>query len=209
MLEMSLDSIADAALALVDRDGPDALSMRTLAAELGFATMTLHRHVGSREELLDAMVDRVTLRIAAGDDDGEWHEQYAALFQRLHQVMVAHPGLVRLRLTRPFLSPGVVRLAERGLALLHGAGFAPTEAIKAYRSTYLFTLGCAAYVDYLDPAGAQQRTRTALAALPPEAFPYLTSNLNTIVPGVSGNDAFDYGLAHLVTALCHAPVHRD
>src|SRR5258707_13375661 len=25
-------------------------------------------------------------------------------------------GLVRLRLTRPFLSPGVVRLAERGLA---------------------------------------------------------------------------------------------
>ncbi|MGH3907503.1 MAG: TetR/AcrR family transcriptional regulator C-terminal domain-containing protein, partial [Pseudonocardiaceae bacterium] len=51
------------------------------------------------------------------------HERYTALFQRLHQVMVAHPGLVRLRLTRPFLSTGVVRLAERGLALLHEAGF--------------------------------------------------------------------------------------
>lgn len=206
MHEMSL-SIADAALALVDRDGPEALSMRTLAAELGMATMTLHRHVGSREELLDAMVDRVTTDVAAGDDEGEWHEQYATLFQRLHQVMVAHPGLVRLRLTRPFLSPGVVRLAERGLELLHGADFTPTEAIKAYRSTYLFTLGCAAYVDHLDPADAQHRTRTALAALPPQEFPYLTGNINTIVPGVSGNDAFDFGLAHLVTALRRA--HQD
>ncbi|MGH8951606.1 MAG: TetR/AcrR family transcriptional regulator, partial [Acidimicrobiia bacterium] len=120
---MSVHSIADAAVAFVDREGPDALSMRTLAAELGVATMTLHRQVGSREELLDAMVDRVTADVAVGDVQGEWHERYTALFQCLHQVMVAHPGLVRLRLTRPFLSTGVVRLAERGLALLHEAGF--------------------------------------------------------------------------------------
>jgi AcrR family transcriptional regulator len=163
--------------------------------------MTLHRHVGSRDELLDAMVDRVTSDITSVPDTGQWHEQYAALFRWLHGVMITHPGLIRLRLTRPFLSPGVVRLAERGLTLLGDAGFPPEEAINGYRSTYLFTLGCAAYVDHLDPAAAQRRTRTALAALPPEEYPYLTGNINTIVPGVSGTAAFEYGLTNLINTL--------
>ncbi|MEV6527422.1 TetR/AcrR family transcriptional regulator C-terminal domain-containing protein [Longispora sp. NPDC051575] len=200
-LNPSRDSIAEAAVALVDREGPDALTMRRLADHIGIPVMTMQRTVGSRDELLDAMVDRVTLTIADVPDSGEWHEQFASLFVWLHDVMTTHPGLVRLRLSRPFLSPGVVRLAERGLALLAGAGFTPEEAIIAYRSTYLHTLGCAAYVDHLDPAAAQQRTRTALAALPPAQFPYLTDHLDTVVPGVSGNAAFEFGLANLIDGL--------
>ena len=50
-------------------------------------------------------------------------------------------------------------------------------------------------MDHLDPAGAQRRTRTALATLPPEEYPYLSGHINTIVSGVSGADAFNHGLA--------------
>jgi AcrR family transcriptional regulator len=52
------DDVIDAALALVEHGGPEALSMRKLAAELGVATTTIYWHVGNRDELVLAVVRR-------------------------------------------------------------------------------------------------------------------------------------------------------
>ena len=58
---LNRDSIARAALALVDRDGSEALSLRKVAGELGVGTMTLYHYVPSREALV---ADIVALLVA-------------------------------------------------------------------------------------------------------------------------------------------------
>lgn len=64
------DDVVDAALALVHAGGPDALTMRKLAAELGVATTTIYWHVGNRDELVLAVVQRQAERQASSEVHG-------------------------------------------------------------------------------------------------------------------------------------------
>src|ERR1700751_4939270 len=52
---LSADAIVAAAVRLADAEGLEAVSMARVAHELGFTTMSLYRHVGSKEELLQLM----------------------------------------------------------------------------------------------------------------------------------------------------------
>jgi AcrR family transcriptional regulator len=54
-----------AAATIVERDGPTALSMRKLASELGVTTNTIYWHVGSRDELILAVIERVSHDLGA------------------------------------------------------------------------------------------------------------------------------------------------
>jgi AcrR family transcriptional regulator len=65
------DDVIDAALALVEAGGGQALSMRKLAAELGVATTTIYWHVGNRDELVLAVVARQAERQAATEVVGD------------------------------------------------------------------------------------------------------------------------------------------
>jgi len=53
---LTADRVLQAALALVDRDGVDELSMRKLAKELGFEVMSLYNHVANKDEVLAAAI---------------------------------------------------------------------------------------------------------------------------------------------------------
>jgi AcrR family transcriptional regulator len=137
--DLSLPRIVAAAIALADRDGLGDLSMRRLAGELGVATMSLYRHVPSRDDLLLAMIDaaigavglphrhphgwRPSLELAAR---AEW-----ALFQR-------HPWLgPSMSLTRPQLAPNAIRLSEWVLASFDGTRLAFVE--RMYVQVLLFS----------------------------------------------------------------------
>ena len=54
---LSRRSIVTSAIALIERDGPDALSMRRLGGRLGVEAMALYHHFGSRDELITAIAD--------------------------------------------------------------------------------------------------------------------------------------------------------
>jgi len=70
----SYDSSSDwrAAVALADRRGVDALSMRTLATELGAGAMSLYHYIANEEDLLDGLVDLVFAEITLPGTDGDW-----------------------------------------------------------------------------------------------------------------------------------------
>ncbi|MFE9325063.1 TetR/AcrR family transcriptional regulator [Nocardia sp. NPDC052278] len=53
------ERIIETALALVDADGLAAVSTRRLAAELGVQGPSLYNHVGTKDEIIDAVVDSV------------------------------------------------------------------------------------------------------------------------------------------------------
>ncbi|MGA8118037.1 MAG: TetR family transcriptional regulator [Actinocatenispora sp.] len=192
------EQITTAALALVDSVGPGALTMRALAERLGVGTMTLYGYYRSRDELLDAVVDAATAGVA-DPQSTRWTDPrngLTTLFGALHEVLTQHPGLHRMRRSRPFLSPGVLRLTDRAIGLLTEAGLDGDDAVRAYRTLYLYTLGCATY--------ARQEsvdTRRSLNSLPDGDFHHLRRVAPAMIASAGSGREFEYGLGALLAAL--------
>ena len=60
---VSREQVLDAALAVADEGGLSAITMASVGARLGVEAMSLYRHIGNKEEMLDGLVDRVFAEI--------------------------------------------------------------------------------------------------------------------------------------------------
>lgn len=195
------ERIAETALLIVDRDGPDALSFRTLAAALNISVASLQRRCTDLAGLLDLVTDHLAARLPDIPSGTDWARATETRFTALYQLLTAHPGLVALRGDRPWLGPQLLkRLVEPQLAHSIAAGMTPEAAIVTYRRLYLLTLGSASFVDHRDPKAAQAATRQALAALDPEEFPALTGHLTAILPAVVDHEVYHGALRQLIHA---------
>ncbi|MFF3332954.1 TetR/AcrR family transcriptional regulator C-terminal domain-containing protein [Streptomyces sp. NPDC002888] len=195
------DRIAETALLLVDEGGPEALTFRSLAGRLEISLASLQRRCTDLAGLLDLCTDHLAAQLPEAEPDTDWATATEARFTALYRLLAAHPGLLALRGTRPWLGPNLLaRLVEPQLADSLVAGMTPEEAIAAYRRMYLLTLGSASFVDHRDPKAAQAATRTALAALDPEEFPALTGHLAAIVPAVTDHEVYYGALRQLIHA---------
>lgn len=204
------DRIAEAALLLMDEDGPEALTFRALAARLDISLASLQRRCTDLSGLLDLCLDHLAARLPEPTPGGDWATATEARFTALYRLLVDHPGLLVLRGARPWLGQHLLaRLVEPQLADSLAAGMSAEEAIAAYRRMYLLTLGSASFVDHRDPRSAQALTRTALAALDPEEFPALTGHLTAIVPAVTRHDVYYGALRQLIRAAAPTPAPAD
>ncbi|MER7111768.1 TetR/AcrR family transcriptional regulator [Streptomyces sp. NPDC000229] len=195
------ERIAEQALLIVDQQGPDTLSFRTLASALGISVASLQRRCTDLAGLLDLVTDHLAAQLPDIPPGTDWPAATEERFTALYELLTAHPGLITLRGARPWLSPQLLkRLVEPQLADSLAAGMAPTEAITTYRRMYLLTLGSASFVDHRDPKAAQTTTRQALAALDPEEFPVLTGHLAAIVPAVVDHQVYYGALRQLIDA---------
>ena len=193
--------IAETALAIVDRDGPAALSFRTLAAALDISHAALQRRCTDLAGLLDLVTDHLAAHLPDGPHGTAWAAATERRFTALYDVLTAPPGLVALRGSRPWLGPQLLgRLVEPQLADSIAAGMTAEDAITAYRRMYLLTLGSASFVDHRDPRAAQAATRQALAALDPEQFPVLTGHLATVLPATVDHEVYYGALRQLIDA---------
>lgn len=138
---LSRGRVLDAALALVDRDGLAALSMRRLGAELGVEAMTLYHYVPNKDALLDGLVERVFEQVAPlAADCGRWRaalEEYAG---SLRQTLLRHPGVLPLATSRPAVPPQTLDAVEHGLRMLRDAGFPLGRALDVLNSLTVFAV---------------------------------------------------------------------
>jgi AcrR family transcriptional regulator len=125
---LNVEKVVTAAVELADAEGLGAVSMARVAKALGFTTMSLYRHVRSKEELLVLMLDRVMVMPDAAPYDG-WREGLAGWAWDLLRMVRAHPWVNYVRIAPPPATPSAVTLMERGLAPL--AATPLTEAQKA------------------------------------------------------------------------------
>lgn len=132
-------AVLGAAVALVDEHGLSALSMRRLGAELGVEAMALYHHVGSKDELLDGLVEHlfgevVPVLVERGSDrrghaaEG-WQEGLRASAHTMLRTLIAHPNLVPVVLSRPATTPQVHGLLEQMLGTLRDAGLSPGRSL--------------------------------------------------------------------------------
>jgi AcrR family transcriptional regulator len=174
--------VAAEALAVISADGVQALSMRALAARLGVVPGALYRHVRSKEQLYDLVLDDVLAEVdCQADPSLDWAGQVTALAQRLRAVLENHPGIAGLLKTRDPLSPHSLALAEAFLAPLHAAGMAERQAALAFRLIYDYTLGFAlsdrtsASEQRLQDAATRHKLHAFLRSLPADRFPVLAA----------------------------------
>ena len=89
------DDVVKAALLLVDEGGPEALTMRRLAGELGVATTTIYWHVGNRDDVVDAVIRRHGERLGEQATSGDTPRQRVmSVARHLWESALAHQGTV-------------------------------------------------------------------------------------------------------------------
>ena len=125
------------AVAVADKDGIEALSMRKLGQALGVEAMSLYKHVGNKGELVAAMVDSVIEEFELPDDEPAWDPAIRRCAVRAHDVLLEHPWACRLALVpSDFATISVprIRYMDWLLRRLREAGFSPDLAYSAYHT---------------------------------------------------------------------------
>ena len=128
---LTRERVVDAALAIADQDGIDAVTFRRLAETLGVTPMALYHHIRDKGHLLDLMASRLLgdLDVSPPDDDTPWHESLRAIGQRFLALVEAHPAAPFL-LSRPFDPAAARDVSAALLTILGQAGFAPADAVR-------------------------------------------------------------------------------
>jgi AcrR family transcriptional regulator len=200
---LSEDAIVDAALAITRTEGLDAVTMRRVAAELDTGAASLYVYVSGREGLLQAMLDRVTATIELEPPDpSRWRAQLHSLLARLHQALLAHPGMAALTLADPPTTETVLLLAENLLGILLAGGLDPQDAAWACDILVLLVTAVASEDDVRrargrsddgDRQGHVDEIYNTLAGLPPDRFPLITTHAAQMVAG-DGDERFRFAI---------------
>ncbi len=129
---LSVDQLLIAAIALADREGLEALTIRRLAAELSTAAMSLYTYVADKAELLELMIDTVytdmaLVQTAVQTVDSSWQAGVQALAASNLALYLQHPWLTEISSERPPLGPGVISKYDRELSVFEGLGLSDIE----------------------------------------------------------------------------------
>lgn len=115
--------VTQAAIAVADDEGMDAVTMRRVAAKLGTGAMALYRYVASRDDLVDLMIDAVVGEIVLPTrPSGDWRQDLTLVAEQTRAVGLRHPWQIAFANRRPTLGPNSLRVQEFALAALDGLG---------------------------------------------------------------------------------------
>jgi AcrR family transcriptional regulator len=209
------DPIVRAAIAIADSEGLAALSMRGVAAELRVATMSLYRHVASKDDLVLRMTDAVFTEARLPDTPPEGWRARLALSARLQWALYRrHPWLAQVvSITRPLPLRNLIVHGEWVLAALDGLGLDHATMLHVHVILFSYVRGIAINIEWESEAEASSGLSEqewmnehgpALAAIAASgAFPTFARML----AGLSDNfdldlDAlFEFGLTPLLDGL--------
>jgi AcrR family transcriptional regulator len=119
----------------------EAVTLRRLAERLGVSPMALYRHVGNKDELLLALVDRLAARLVYPPRPPNPRGAILVLWRTLYEGLAEHPWLAEVLGRRRLMAPSVLGAVEEIHASLCAAGLSLEAAVRAYRIEWQFTLG--------------------------------------------------------------------
>ena len=199
-----LDRIVDTALQIVDEDGADALSMRTLAQRLNSGTATLYRHFANRSDLVAQVIDRVFGEVEYNADDFNpkpWQDACKFFARETFDALRRHPHVAPLLIERIPIGPNAMAGREKIIALLLDSGFEPEIAARSYATVARHVLGFAIQLTAPTTAG---QTDDAMASnqfhgVNPTEYP-ATISVADHMP-VPLEDEFEFGLELIINGL--------
>lgn len=191
------DRLVAGAVALADREGLAAVSIRRVAAELGVRPMSIYTYIASKDELFDLMAEAVVSEVlVTAPLPSDWRAAVEAIAIQSHHVFVAHPWLAAISHARPDLGANALHHAEQLLSAI-----APLDlpAEKAWEVLFLindYTLGHAVRVAHAPPTAGNY---------PPfdsQQFPRLAATIHSA--GRRSDDTFLAGLGRILDGIANA-----
>lgn len=202
---LTRERVLDAAMRLADQEGLDGLSMRRLGQALGVEAMTLYHHVGRKEQLLGALLDRVYAEIEPADLATDWRPAVRRAAMSAHEAFRRHPWAIGY--FGGIGSVGRFQLAYMD-ALLQGlrdAGFSAILTHHAYHVLDSHIVGSILWAAGYEQAARREPDMAARAmdVLPLADYPAMAEHVEQHVSGAAarGIPTFEFGLDLILDGL--------
>jgi TetR/AcrR family tetracycline transcriptional repressor len=202
---LTRDRIVDAALSVMDTEGLEAVSMRRVAREVGVEAMSLYNHVEDKEDLLQAVCDRIMVAFEFPVETEDWVETCKAAARSWRKVLRAHPDVMRLFAETHGPSPSSpesLKPTEFALRLLRSGGLSDRDTVQAF---HVFGGYIQGFV--MMESGSIQKSQGSDGAfevpgseLPADVFPVLHA-VHRYFADCPADEQFEFGLDLLLRGL--------
>lgn len=163
--KLSRRRIAETTIGFLAEHGLDKLSMRKLAARLGVEAMSLYNHVRNKEDLLDAVHERLLEDLSVPTPDNNWREQVKSTARSFSEMLRANPGAIPLFATRSAIAPGSLEVVDASVSLLMKAGFGAQQSLMTFQTIFAYVMGHAIF-HYSEREPESWASQAAYAAYP-------------------------------------------
>lgn len=190
-------------MALADEVGIDALTIRKLAVAIGTKPMTIYRHVASKEEIIDGMVERVFAEIERPPTDGEWLGALRVRCLSAKAALTRHPWAAPLMEARTSPGPETLGHHDAVVGCLRRGGLSWPMVAHASAMLDAFVYGFA-LVEASLPSHAEGEfvavVEDIAGALDADAYPHLVgfTTEHVFQPGYDYSDSFEFGLDRIL-----------
>ena len=198
--------ILDTALRILREEGLDAVTMRRLASELDTGPASLYVYIRDRDELLNAIFDRIGGMVEIEEPDpARWREQLHRLVDNLLRVMEAHRGIARVAVANVPTGENALRVADNLMGLLLAGGVTPRDAAWACDILPLFVTAAAVETATYQERGSVpedvvDKLEAVFTTLPADRFPHLARHGEDLVSG-DGEQRFHFGIDTFLDGL--------
>lgn len=210
---LTREHIVAEAVRLLDEEGPDALTMRRLAARLGAGATSIYWHVANRDELLELVIDAIygEVQPLPLDTQESWRTIISRFAHDVRATILRHPWLASMidSLSDSYLGPNQRDLAEHLLTVFEGAGFDLRESDRAVNAVGGYVLGLAiteaAYTIKMARSGQTEAEMTEQLASSAEEIERTHHRLGALFavyanedPQAINDENFDAGLQRIL-----------
>lgn len=200
------DRLLRAAMAIADAEGNAALTIRSLAKELGVKPMAIYHHVANKDEILDGITDMVFGEIDLPSTETDWKTAMRRRAISARRVLARHSWAIPLMESRTNPGPETLRQHDAVIGSLRRAGFSIEMTAHAFSliDSYIYGFALQESVSLpFDKETAPEVAESILAKSPTDRFPHLTelATEHILQPGYDHGNEFEYGLDLILDGL--------
>ncbi len=205
-VSLNRDRVLAGAITVADAGGIVALTIRTLAQELGVKPMSVYHYVANKDEIIDGIVDLVYAEIDLPVPGCDWQTEMRRRAHSARQVLANHPWATPLLQSRLNPGPATLRHHNAFIATLRAAGFSVELTAHAFALIDSYVFGFALSENALPIHGPDSVADTAASMMhffDAEAYPSLLEfTMEHIMrPDYDFGEEFDYGLELILDGL--------
>jgi AcrR family transcriptional regulator len=203
---LTRERVLEAALRMADEEGIEALTMRRLGQSLGVEAMTLYYHVGSKDELLNGLVDMVTSEFELAPPSADWKAAIRATALSGYAALTRHPWAAGLTLSLRRVSSARLRYMNSILGVLRDAGFSDELVDRGYHAIEGHIMGFSLWEVGMNLGSREDLEALAadfLRTLSVEEFPHVAAHVDHHLRqrGPEEIGAFAFGLELILDGL--------
>ena len=203
---LTRERVLDGAMTVADRSGLAALTMRSLADELGVKPMSLYHHVANKEAILDGLVERVFAQVDLPRVGADWRGEIRRRSHSLRAALRRHRWAIGVMESRTSPGPATLRHHDAVIGTLRAGGFSVAMTAHAFSAIDAYVYGFAlqeATLPFQSPDEVPEMAGSMLAAMPVNDYPHFVemAREHVLQPGYDFGEEFDFGLDLVLDGL--------